>query len=289
MTFIDTLALPVTLTSPPNKVSAAGTRNVILEWETLSGATEYKWQLDYDTDFSTVPADFEGDTRTSSARLPALDTDTTYYWRVRATEPVLNQWSTEWCFTTGLGSSVYAPELYSPKAGASEVSLKPVFQWSAIAGADSYEIIVSADYSFGNPIILKIGDYTLPSTAWQSSVNLDYNTTYYWKVRGSGSGSHSAWSAVGAFTTGSPPPQPPSVTEPAPSPQEPSSPPESSPSPPPQPSSPPPAPAPSIPTLAQMVFPDWAVYLFGALLLTIILLLITLLVLVVTIRRSKAE
>ena len=270
MTYTDSLALPVTLTSPPDKAPGVGTRNASLEWEALKGATRYEWQLDYDTDFSTVPTGFEGSTRTSSSRLPALEMDTTYYWRVRASEPVLSRWSAKWSFTTSLGTAVIAPELYSPKAGANEVPIKPVFQWSAIAGADSYELLVSTDASFSDSIIVKIGDYALPATAWQSDISLDYNTTYYWKVRASGSKSYSAWSAVGAFTTESPPSQP-SLA------------PESPPSPSPQLSSPP---SPPSPPLAQSTLPDWAIYLAGALLLTIVLLLITLLMLVVGIRRS---
>ena len=300
MTYTDSLVLPVTLTSPPNKAPGIGTGNVHLEWETLKGATEYEWQLDYDTDFSTVPSDFEGDTRASSARLPALETATTYYWRVRATEPVLSQWSTKWSFTTSLGTTVITPELYSPKAGAIGVPIKPIFQWNAIVEADSYELLVSLDASFSDPIIVKIGDYALPATAWQSNINLGYNTTYYWKVRASGSSSHSVWSAVGAFTTEPAPsePSPPPELTPSPSSQQ-SSPPspssqQSSPSPSPQPPSPqqsspspspqPPSP-PSSPPLEESTLPEWVIYLGSALLLTTVLLLITLVVLVAGMRR----
>ncbi len=159
--------------------------------------------------------------------------------------------------------------------------IKPVLQWSAISGADSYELLVSTNTSFSNPIIVKIGDYALPTTAWQSDISLDYNTTYYWKIRASGSGSHSAWSAVGAFTTESAPSQtpPPSSPSPPPSPTPtPTLSPTLSPSPP---LPPPPSSPPTQPTL-----PGWLIYLGGALLLTIVLLLTTLLVLVVRIRRS---
>lgn len=283
MTYTDSLALPVSLTSPANKAPGIGTRNVSLEWETLKGATGYKWQLNDETNFSAIPSQFEGDTQASSARLPALELDTTYYWRVRATEPVLSRWSTKWSFTTSLGTVVSTFELYSPKAGANGVPLKPVFQWSAIVGADSYELLVSTDASFANAIIIKIGDYALPTTAWQSDISLDYATTYYWKVRASGSNSYSAWSAVGAFTTESPPPQPPPASELSSS----SSAPElssSSPSPAPELSSSTPLTSSSPP--AQPSLPDWVMYLAVALLLTTVLLLITLLVLVVGIRRS---
>jgi len=277
MTYIDSLALPVSLTSPANRSPGIGIRNVSLEWETLKGATKYKWQLDYETDFSSVPAEFEGDTQASSARLPALELATTYYWRVRATEPVLSPWSAKWSFTTSLGAGIVAPELYSPEAGASGVPLKPVFQWSAMAEADGYELLVSTNASFSNPIIVKIGDYALPATAWQSDVSLEYGTTYYWKVRARSYSSYSDWSAVGAFTIEPPPSQP----SPAP---ELSSPELSSPPSPASELSPPPS-TPSSPP-AQSTLPDWAIYLAGALLLTIVLLLITILVLVVGIRRS---
>lgn len=280
MTYIDSLDLPVTLTSPPDQAQGTASGNVSLDWETLKGATKYQWQLDYDTDFSTIPAGFEGDTEKSSARSPALETATTYYWRVRATTPVLSPWSAKWSFTTSLGSTAIAPELYSPEAGDNGLPIKPILQWSAIAGADSYELLVSTDASFSNPIIVKIGDYALPTTAWQSNISLDYNTTYYWKVRASGSSSYSAWSAVGAFTTESAPSPAPPVPAPAPSPLlSPSSPTSS-------PTLSPPLPLPPSSPPAQPTIPDWLIYFGGALLLTTVLLLITLLVLVAGRRRA---
>jgi len=268
MTFTDSLTLPVTLTSPADKAPGVGTiiddtaKDVRLDWETLSGATSYEWQLDDDTDFSNVS--FEDDTEASSTPLPALEPATTYYWRVRATEPVLSPWSDKWSFTTAMGGEATGPTLISPEAGASGVSLKPVFQWSAIAGAESYELIVSTEASLLNPIVLKVDDYALATTAWQCNINLNYDTTHYWKVRATSGDTYSAWSAVGAFTTASPPEEI-RATSPAPTPA-------------------PPSPAPPTPTESET--PEWVKYLIGALLLTIILMLITMIALVVGIRRS---
>jgi hypothetical protein len=176
-------------------------KNISLDWETLPGATEYHWQLDYDNEFSSVPAGFEGDTRASSAQLPTLDPITIYHWRVRATEPVLSPWSAKWSFTTSFGTEAYAPELESPEAGASGVSVKPIFQWSAIAGANGYELVVSTQAAVDNPTILKTGTFALPTTAWQANIELDFGTTYYWKVRAVSISTYSPWSAVSAFTT----------------------------------------------------------------------------------------
>ncbi len=263
ITYTDSLTLPVILTSPQDKAPGIGTiinhtiSNVRLDWEAAEGATSYQWQLDYETDFSSVPAGFEDSTKASSARLPALEPATTYYWRVRVTKPVLSPWSAKWSFTTSLGGEIVAPELESPQAGASGVPLKPVFQWSAVAGADSYEMVVSADVHLGNPAILKVDEYALPGNAWQSEVSLNYDTTYYWKVRARSADSRSAWSAVGAFTTESPPP-PPELAQPLP------------------PSSPPP---PAPPPPAQPATPDWVFYMLGFLGFIIISLLATILVL----------
>ena len=281
MTYNDTLTLPVNLISPPDKALGIGNiinytiSNVKLDWEALKGATSYKWQLDYDTDFSTIPTGFEGTTEVTLARLPSLEPSTTYYWRVRATEPILSPWSAKWSFTTSLGSDTIAPKLASPGASANGVGLKPIFQWSAIAGADSYELLVSTDVSFANPVVVKVGDYALPSTAWQCDINLNYNTTYYWKVRATGSGTSSAWSAVSAFTSESPP----AKSEPSPATGSSSSAPASS------------SPAPGSPPLLafQLNAPDWLlkwlIYLGGALFLTAVASLLTLIILTVKIWR----
>ncbi|MFH1031357.1 MAG: hypothetical protein V1767_02160 [Chloroflexota bacterium] len=96
---------------------------------------------------------------------------------------MLSQWSDKWSFTTSLGSAVVAPTLRSPRAGAGSVMLAPVFQWTAIAGANGYELVVSTDSTLSNPLITRTGDYALETTAWRSDIELDYDTAYYWNIR----------------------------------------------------------------------------------------------------------
>ncbi len=205
MTFTDTLTVPVTLTSPDDQAQEIGIlrndaiNDIDLDWESLSGATEYEWQLNDDVDFSSVS--FEGDTGSSSKEAPALEPATTYYWRVRATEPLLSPWSEEWSFTTATTGEVAGPELISPEDDATGVSRTPTFQWSDIAQAEGYELIVATEASLDNPIILKISDYALADTDWECNVKLDYNTVYYWKVRAIIAETYSDWSTVGTFTT----------------------------------------------------------------------------------------
>jgi hypothetical protein len=212
ITFSDSLTAPVILNTPVDGDGGIGTiidynvSDVSLDWEALSGATNYQWQLDYDESLSAEVVSFEGETEVSSVRLPELELATTYHWRIRAIEPVHSPWSDKWSFTTSLGTETIAPLLITPEAGANNVALTPIFQWNAIAGADSYEILVSNDASFADPIIARTGEYALPDTAWRSDMVFNNATTYFWKVRACGSDSYSAWSAVNAFTTESIPP-----------------------------------------------------------------------------------
>ena len=214
MTYSDILTAPVTLRSPGSDETGIGNlaahaiTGISLDWDTLDGATGYQWQCDSDTDFSTVPDDYEATTGASTAILPDLLPGTTYYWRVRASAPAFSPWSAVQSFTTSLDTGYTFLALDSPAAGAEEVNCRPVFQWTPIAGADAYELLVSSDAGFTQPVLVREGDYALPGNAWQCDVCLDYGATYYWKVRAVCDTTCSAWSAAGAFTTASSPEEP---------------------------------------------------------------------------------
>ncbi|GAG33327.1 unnamed protein product, partial [marine sediment metagenome] len=229
-----------------------------------------------------------------------LQPGTTYHWRVRASKPVLSPWSARLSFTTILGRTVSALELLSPQAGAREVPQKPVFQWNAIVGAEGYELLVSTDILFTDLVVKKDGTDALPVTAWQSDTTLNYDTTYYWKVRGCSQDSHSTWSAVSAFTTEPEPEQPPSnpghpesspAIETEPEPQQSESPPTAEPNPEPPASDPPiqvtvaPQLPPTLQTTVEIVVPGWATYTIVGLLAAMVLILAVLLALVVKTRR----
>jgi len=221
MVFTDTLAQPVSLVSPFDRATGTGTVDdgviggIRLDWQPLAGATRYQWQLSDSDDFSSVTAEFDGTTGASSVSLPELETDSTYYWRVRACQPLLGCWSAAWSFTTSLdGGSIAAPLLESPEDGAVNVPLNPLFQWSAVAGADGYELVASEDIDYDMPVLTAGGDYTLSDNAWQPDVNLLYDTTYYWKVRAVNGDDCSDWSRTAAFTTEAEPETPPPTSTP---------------------------------------------------------------------------
>lgn len=162
LSFADSLTQPGAMKSPADKESGVGSlinhtvTNVTLDWQTFVGATDYSWQIDHDTDFSSVPAGYEGTTKGSTVRLPALDSGTTYYWRIRATQPVLSPWSATWSFSTVLDTEPLALSLQSPGAGATGVSIKPLFQWTAVASATAYELSVADDASFAKLVFSNV-------------------------------------------------------------------------------------------------------------------------------------
>jgi len=297
ITYYDPLTLPPTQVSPENEVSGIGSlvnhtvRNITIDWKTLEGATSYEWQCNYNTDFSTIPDGLNGTTSASSVRLPALEPATTYYWRVRACAPVLSPWSLKRSFTTSMDTESVNLQPETPSPGASGVAIKPVFQWTAVLGAEAYELLVATDADFNHPVIVKINEYALKTNAWNCDVSLDYNTVYYWKIRATTATTYSAWSSVGIFTTEtaspaeneSPTPTPtpaPSITQkllaalssptivPSPSPP-----------------LPPSAPASSAAVNQLPDMPAWIIYLIGGLFGIVFLALIIVLVIVLKIKR----
>lgn len=211
MTFYDSLVSPPLPVKPEIEAAGIGNltehtaRNIVIDWEKAEGATGYEWQCSYDADFLTIPADFSGTTTASSVHLPPLDTATTYYWRVRAHNPILSPWSLSFSFTTCMDTEAVNLKTEVPSPGATDVSLKPVFQWTAVLGAEAYELLVATDPDFEHPVIVKISEYALKTNAWNCDVTLEYNTVYYWKVRATTASTSSAWSSVGIFTTESEP------------------------------------------------------------------------------------
>jgi len=222
----DTMATEVTLDEPWSNSGIDGTHKAWLSWEELTGADEY--ELKYTTDEAF---------RVSIVDIPALDDDeerigdsdpgsddalsdgTMYYWKVKATEPLLSRWSKVWSFTTAL-EDVAVPVTWEPDNGAQGVIIQPSFGWTAVGDATTYELELA-----DNPDFTGATKATTSINSWVSDTALSYNTTYYWRVKAlKGTVVVSDW-VSGAFTTTSkaapavevtPAPPAPQITVPAP-------------------------------------------------------------------------
>lgn len=200
----DTLSSAVTLTGPDDGASEAGirlsttdlTQTVILSWGGLAGATQYEWEVCNDEACESVSQ--TNFTTGQEIRVDGLIPGKTYYWRLRATAPTVTPWSEVRSFTVADVAPIDAPEVVvafdvvSPERGASGIPVQPVFVWTAVEGAEGYELVVAEDKTFA---IIE-WSHTADSNFYQGDEILAYATTYYWRVRASGG----EW-ANGVFTT----------------------------------------------------------------------------------------
>lgn len=102
----------------------------------------------------------------------------------------------------GLDVEASAPpagSLLSPANGANDVPGTLTFSWDAVAGADSYQLQVATDASFGTLVI----DETLTDTSFTPAAALLPATGYFWRVIASNACGTGTASQVFNFTTSS--------------------------------------------------------------------------------------
>ena len=96
----------------------------------------------------------------------------------------------------GVTSEPGIPRLSSPADNAVDVMLPLVLQWEAADNADEYSVQVAEDTGFSN--VVAQAD-SIPETSFELS-ELEFSTTYYWRVRSHGGGTESDWSNIRSFT-----------------------------------------------------------------------------------------
>jgi hypothetical protein len=106
-----------------------------------------------------------------------------------------------------------APVLTTPTNGSTNQSTSPVFTWSAVSNAASYEIIVATNAadlpvntnatSGGASVII---DASTTNTTYTPVNPLDPGTKYYWEVNARFASEGGPWSSIWSFTTANPPP-----------------------------------------------------------------------------------
>jgi len=187
---------------PTDSCSHCNVSNLFLHWTELSEATAYQASISLDSDACQILWSGSTDdtciTVADSATMPELTCGITCYWRVRATEPMKSPWSNVWSFTPALMSS--SAGQVSPSPGATGIALNPVFTWDSVANASSYEFILSKDSGFSDVVVALTGNDALPTVAWGCDRELDYSTSYFWKVRAINANSYGDW-VTNVFTT----------------------------------------------------------------------------------------
>ena len=169
--------------------------DVILTWEEITGAFEYKYQLCNDPDFDPPCAEVSVESNTATAQ--ALMFGTTYYWRVEAlhTKDTSN-WSDARSFE--IINTVY---LASPANG-DTVDVYPTLNWEGQTGVEKYELQYGTSESFVDPEVYLI-DY--PESSYKIIYSLEEKMEYFWRMRAITNGDTTNWSATGNFYTPFPP------------------------------------------------------------------------------------
>ena len=193
----DILAVPVVQIAPSDGALLATTTTATIEWTPITGALLYEVFV-----YSFCPTcpnnmiiDQSFTTDLTCVVIDGLIPGQKYFWKVRVAcdSPYASKWSDVRAFNTSLGA---VPYLCSPWCGQDGVQLNTNFSWDPVVGATSYEVDIAADEAFSS--IVASGTPT--ANAWAPGADLDYSTTYYWRVRAVSDGVYSAW-AVCIFTT----------------------------------------------------------------------------------------
>lgn len=176
-----------------------------LDWnDSAPGIASYQVQVDDDSNF-LLPLVGDASVLTSTYTPgSSLNPATQYFWRVRAFNSLghFTSWSLARSFKTAVAPPV--PDL--PNSVNSPQNLRPFFDWTTVAGADSYSLQVAADRNFASLII----NMNMTPPAYILTIDLPRGTTLYWRVRSNDTSGYgpSSWSAIKSFDTPNPPTAP---------------------------------------------------------------------------------
>jgi hypothetical protein len=159
--------------------------------------------VSYRLDVDTEP-DFEGRYSIATDALTEtleLANQSRYYWRAGAWDGYNLTFSGVREFSIGLypdggekPPALAAPLLVSP-AEAATLNASPLLEWQGVNGASSYNLIVWKPSLPGSPVV----NASTSSTSYNTSGRGLSEGTYLWKVRASGNGSESPYSAERSF------------------------------------------------------------------------------------------
>lgn len=212
-------------------ISSSGyVTSLTLGWEEQSGTRTYEVAIYLDSGAREKVWSDNSTTAGITAGAVRLIRGTTYYWRARSTKPIKSPWSETRSFTSALGGAQWSPfttpTLVAPSAGATNVPIRPAFQWNAADRATGYEFVLARNSEFTDVVIARTGADALPTAVWGCDRDLDYSATYFWRVRAISATSQSEW-GIGVFTTEAAPstplPAPPLPAPPSPPPSPPAS------------------------------------------------------------------
>ncbi|MCX6155098.1 MAG: aryl-sulfate sulfotransferase [Candidatus Kapabacteria bacterium] len=179
--------------SSPADNSKSQQPNGIISWTAVEGAGYYRFQLSTDNNFKSIILD-QANLSQTSISYTNLNFNQTYFWRVIAMSPTNGgDWSAGFSFSVILAAPI---QNYPPNKTLA-LNQNDVLRWNAVVGADRYRLQISSNTNFDT---LKVDETGLTQNSYTLSP-LNYNRTYYWRLKASNAGEKSDWSPVWSFTT----------------------------------------------------------------------------------------
>lgn len=177
--------------SPSGPVS---TSTPTFTWNRVSGATQYQVVVDDSSSFNSplISTSTANNKLVPTTNLP----DGQVYWEVKAQTA---NGSSSWATSSATVAAHAAPSPISPVGGLTlaQPDSPPLFTWSAVTGAVSYEIQVDNS-----------GTWTSPTTYTATGTSYFVDTppapgTWYWRVRANrGGGLFTGWSSTANYVVG---------------------------------------------------------------------------------------
>jgi hypothetical protein len=173
-------------------------------WDAVSGATGYTFQLSTSATFSSLNANIKVSTPSYSVT-GDLTRLKTYYWRVLANGSKSSAWAQVFTFISANPPAI--PSLSKPANGALLTDYQPRLDWQG-TGAHAYQIQLVNSSSFSASSLIMDLNMTV-GTHYDQPAPLPANSNYYWHARAlDADGEYSLWSPNLYFKTAMLPPAP---------------------------------------------------------------------------------
>jgi len=191
------LAAPLLLT-PKNDLSGLEA-TVECTWEDVPYATNYIIELATEPDFISSSVIYNGEAVTTTSHTFSLNYGIKYYWHVKSK---ISGSESSWSETRNFSTGFAGPILTNPLNESNDLPIPFTFSWEKYIDAEEYYLEISSDENFMEIIYF---DSNIDGTEWLID-EIEYNKTYFWRVKVSIDDTYSFWSETRSFTTGIIPP-----------------------------------------------------------------------------------
>ncbi len=146
---------------------------MVFQWNAITGATKYRFQLSGNSVFTELVAD--DSVKTNQYSIDSLFYYKKYFWRVLGKNELGD--SSRWTSFRNFKTRLLTPALYSPEDKIKNAPTTVYFYWQPIDGATKYKIQLSNESNFFYPEI----DTAINRTSYRAD-DLTLDTLYYWRI-----------------------------------------------------------------------------------------------------------